>query len=113
MCDFAYGKSHVCSYLSDVRLQNLQGNDGRLLLALPILVYVGDVLRQLSVQLTIRLVLQLKFPRLSTKMRKMRSKRESSAVGRLMFSPGVFFTLYLPKSGFAAQRSETRAFSVV
>ena len=52
-------------------------------------------------------------PRTATRMRKSRSKRENSAVGRLMFSPGVFLGLYRPNRGFAAHSSDTRAFSVV
>lgn len=48
-----------------------------------------------------------------TRIKKIKSKRESKAVGKLIFSPGVFFTLYLPKRGLAAHNKETRAFKVV
>jgi hypothetical protein len=45
--------------------------------------------------------------------KKSKSKRESKAWGRLMFSDGERRMLYLPYAGLAAARTEVRALSVV
>ena len=45
--------------------------------------------------------------------KKIRSKRDSNAAGRLMFSCGLSLALYLPYRGFAAARTEVRALSDV
>lgn len=42
-----------------------------------------------------------------------KSKRDNKAAGRLIFSEGDFFKLYLPKAGFAAAKIAVLAFKVV